>query len=214
MSGAAFKNKLEKIENSNKLARHRAMLHDIARSTQREYIAKEPFKKMLRSNSKGEYIKQVRQNEIDLENMKLLEKIVSIKNSPPKARVSQDMNYSHSLNKIIRQKSFRSIKDENSKMRKRIINQKPSFSFEKCSIEARKHKRWLSNFSKAEKYLLPDLNKSGYSQSQDTIGYGRSEKRYGLKLNLDYHDNPQEIPFEFENWWNNFNEGNKDRRFL
>ena len=40
MSGAAFKNKLEKIENSNKLARHRAMLHDIARSTQREYIVK------------------------------------------------------------------------------------------------------------------------------------------------------------------------------
>ena len=117
------------MENSNKLARHRAMLHDIARSTQREYIVKEPFKKMLQSNSKGLYIKKMRQNEIDLENTKLLEKIMNIKKSPKKATVSKEMNYTHSLNKLIREKSFRSIKDENSKMLERIVNQKPSVSF-------------------------------------------------------------------------------------
>lgn len=117
------------MENSNRLARHRAMLHDIARSTQREYIVKEPFKKMLQSNSKGLYIKKMRQSEIDLENNKLLEKIVSIKKSPNNTKVSKEMNYTHSLNKIIRQKSFRSIKDENSKMIERILNQRPSVSF-------------------------------------------------------------------------------------
>ena len=62
MSEAVFKNKLQKIENSNRLAKHRAMLHDIARSTQREYIVHQPYKDLLRSNSKGEYFKQTRQS--------------------------------------------------------------------------------------------------------------------------------------------------------
>ena len=113
MSGAAFKNKLEKMENSNKLARHRAMLHDIARSTQREYIVKEPYKNMLRSNSKGEYFKKQRKSEIELENNLLLSKMMEIKNSPVKPKSYWARSYSHSLNETVRQKSLKTIKNEN-----------------------------------------------------------------------------------------------------
>lgn len=44
MSGPTFKNKLERLENSHRMARHRAMLQDIARATQRDYAAKQPYR--------------------------------------------------------------------------------------------------------------------------------------------------------------------------
>lgn len=65
---------------------------------------------MLRTNSKGEYFRQQRQSEVDLENQVLLGKINSIRGSPKKPKGLNPMEYSHSLNRITRQKSLRTIK--------------------------------------------------------------------------------------------------------
>lgn len=164
MSRPTFRNKLAKVEDSHNLSRHHDALASIAQSSQREFVPNETYKQLLRSNSKGEYMKSERRKEIELENRILLDKMSKIKRAH---HVSSywGQDYSHSLNSTSRHNSSVEIERENQRIRDKILRQKPSVSFEQTEKQHSHRQKWLGSISKMERYRLPEIHKGRLAES-------------------------------------------------